>query len=210
MSEIKNIIFDLGGVLLDIDYNKATAAFKRLGFADFEKMYSQYTADKLFEKLETGHINETSFYQAMIKTHSDISSSDIMESWNAMLLDFRLSSIEFLKRLRPKFRLFLLSNTNIIHQAAFNKLFIEQTGFHSLNDFFEIAWYSNEIGLRKPTMEIYQFILQDAAIKAEETFFIDDSYNNIETAKQLNFKTHLLVPGERIEDLDYNGYFISS
>ncbi len=203
MAVLKNIIFDLGGVLLDVDYLKTNEAFKNLGFNHFEKMYSQFTADKLFEKLETGHISEEDFYKQLLNQHETISSWDITDAWNAMLMDFRLDSIEFLSQLRPKYKLFLLSNTNIIHMNAFHKLFCEQTGYKSLSELFTKAWYSNEVGLRKPHKEIYEFVLQDAGIRAEETLFIDDSYNNIETAKELGFKTHLLVPGEKIEDLIY-------
>lgn len=201
MSALKNIIFDLGGVLLNIDYLKTSEAFKNLGFTHFEKMYTQFTADKLFEQLETGHISEEDFYNQLMLQHQGISASDITGAWNAMLMDFRQGSLEFLSQLRPNFQLFLLSNTNIIHMAAFHKLFREQTGHRSLSDFFTRAWYSNEVGLRKPHKEIYEFVLDDAGIRAENTLFIDDSYNNIHTAKELGFRTHLLVPGERIEDL---------
>jgi putative hydrolase of the HAD superfamily len=204
MAVLKNIIFDLGGVLIDVDYNKTNEAFKNLGFTHFEKMYSQFTADKLFEKLETGHISEEDFYKQLLHQQEGISAPDIKAAWNAMLMDFRLSSIEFLSQLRPQYKLFLLSNTNIIHMAAFHEMFIEQTGYKSLSDLFTKAWYSNEVGLRKPHKEIYEFVLQDAGIKAGETLFIDDSYNNIHTAKELGFSTHLLVPGEKIEDLVYS------
>ncbi|MEO7265850.1 MAG: HAD family phosphatase [Ferruginibacter sp.] len=201
MSKLKNIIFDLGGVLIDIDYLKTNEAFKNLGFNHFEKMFSQFSADKLFEKLETGYISEDDFYKQLLHQQEGISKTDITEAWNAMLMDFRLGSIAFLSQLKPRFQLFLLSNTNIIHQAAFQEQFRAQTGYKSLSELFTKAWYSNEIGLRKPNKEIYEFVLRDAGITAEETLFIDDSYNNIETAKALGFRTHLLVPGEKIEDL---------
>ena len=203
MAIIKNILFDLGGVLLDIDYVKTKTAFENLGFNHFEKMYSQYAADELFEKLETGHITEDDFYGHLLKGKTHLQKENITQAWNAMLLNFRVESLQFLTGLKNKYQLLLLSNTNIIHITAFRRLLTQQTGINSLDTFFEKVYYSNFVGLRKPGKEIFNFVLQDAAIKASETLFIDDSYNNIETADSMGFQTHLLLKEEKIEDLNY-------
>jgi len=204
MSEIKNVIFDLGGVLLNIDYNKTTDAFKELGFTDFESMYSMLKGNNIFDNLETGHISENDFYGYMLDAaKGSVTKDQVEEAWNAMLLDFRAESLGFLDELNKKYRVFLLSNTNIIHKRAFDNILGSQTGLSSLDEYFDKAYYSQQVGLRKPHAAIFEFVLKDAGILAGETFYIDDLYPNIETASSLGFRTHLLKPGERIEDLDY-------
>ena len=198
--QIKNIVFDLGGVLLDIDYNLTSQGFEKLGYSDFKKMYSQYAADELFENLETGKIKNDDFFIKMKSIKSDITTEQIIYAWNAMLLDFRCNSFNFIEQLSGKYTIFLLSNTNAIHHAAFSKLF-ESKYNRSMDSYFTKAYYSHQIGLRKPNDNIFDFVLEDASIKAHETLFIDDSYNNIETAKSLKWETHLLQKGEMIEQV---------
>lgn len=205
MATLRNIIFDLGGVLLNIDYNKTACAFTELGVTDFRKMYQQYTADELFESLETGHTSVESFYDFMAKKGlKPLKPTQVQDSWNAMLLDFRVESFKFLETLKKKYDLYLLSNTNAVHKAAFDKIFTAQTGLPSMDTYFKKAYYSHMIGLRKPNINIYEFVLKDAGMVAEQTLFIDDSINNIEAAAKIGIKTHLLLPGERIDDLQYN------
>ena len=204
MNVIKNVIFDLGGVLMNLDYNKTITAFKNLGYTDFEKMYTQFKANNVFDGLETGHIPESVFYEYMIEAgEGKITKGQVTQAWNAMLLDFREESFDFLKKLSEEHRIFLLSNTNTIHKAAFDKNFKEQTSLTSPDIFFTKAYYSHLIGMRKPNDDIFKFVEKDAAIKASETLFIDDLYDNIATAANLGFKTHLLLPGEKIEELKY-------
>lgn len=203
MAEIKNIILDLGGVLIDLDFEKSTQNFRELGFPHFEKMYSQFKVDQLFEKLEVGSISEEDFYTVLLKVGNEGSrADDIKFSWNSLLLDFRLSSLEFLASLKKNYRLFLLSNTNSIHFTAFNEILSRQTGFANLEPYFEKTYYSHLLGLRKPNRDIFDFVLKDAGLHAPETLFVDDTRNNIETAGLMGFQTHLLLPGERIEDLE--------
>ena len=205
MNAIKNIIFDLGNVLLNIDYNKTKEAFQNLGFTDFEKMYSLSKANNFFDDLETGHITEQAFYEYMINASEGKTSKDeVKDAWNAMLLDFRDESMSFLNELCQHKTIFLLSNTNTIHKQAFEESLKMQTGAPSLDSFFSKAYYSCNVGMRKPNDDIFRFVLQDAGIAPAETLFIDDLHGNIETANKLGIKTHQLVPGERIEALNYN------
>ena len=204
MAILKNIIFDLGGVLLNINYNKTKDAFKALGYEDFENMYNQYSANSLFEHLETGRVSNEDFYKSMmLGREQKVSRDEVTNAWNSMLLDFRLNTIEFLKELAGKYDLYLLSNTNAIHLEAFKAIFTQQTGYHDIDEFFKKSYYSNLVNLRKPNRDIFEFVLADAGIIASETLFIDDSWNNIETASAMGFKTHLLLPGETIEQLNY-------
>ena len=204
---LKNIIFDLGNVLFSIDYKKTQDAFEALGFKNFADMYSQFTADALFKKLETGKISNTEFYSTIIKSHGgDITEEQINNAWNGMLLNWRIKSVEFLENLSKKYKIYLLSNTNDIHLQAVNKLLKEQTGRESIDDIFTVAYYSHKINYRKPNADIFEFVLKHANIKASETLFIDDLENNIATAVSLGFKTHLLLDGENIEELNYDTY----
>ena len=200
MTDTKNIIFDLGGVLLDIDFQKTIDAFKKLGIENFEEMFSQINADELFEKLETGNITEPDFYSAIkSRTKTNISNAEIDGAWNALILKFRTESLQYLETLSKSYKLFLLSNTNIIHLQYFKQLFTEQTGKPLLDAYFIKAWYSNEVGLRKPGSEIFEFVLQEEKLIAGETLFIDDTLSNIETAQKMGFKTHHLLPTQKIE-----------
>jgi len=202
MAILKNIILDLGGVLLDIDYYKTEKAFIALGFTQFKEMYNQYQSDVVFSQLEKGTISNDDFYDYLIKVaEGSISREQIDNAWNAMLLNFREESLSFLTQLNEKYKVYLLSNTNAIHLHAFSHIFKKQTGKKSLDDLFTKAYYSHYVGLRKPDEDIFEFVLNDAGIQASESLFIDDSFNNINTAKNMGFVTHLLLPGEKIEEL---------
>ncbi len=200
MDAVKNIIFDLGGVLLNIDYNKTSDAFKKLGASDFDSFYSQQGANELFEALETGNITEADFYNTM-QEHCwpNTTHEQIQIAWNAILLDFRKESLQFLSQLNHKYNLYLLSNTNSIHQVEFNKIFTRQTGRSNFDDLFSKSYYSHLIHKRKPYASTYTFVLEDAGINVDETLFIDDSKVNIEGAMEAGLKTHWLMPGEKIE-----------
>ncbi|MDO9373652.1 MAG: HAD family phosphatase [Bacteroidota bacterium] len=202
MAAIKNIIFDLGGVLLNIDYKKTSRAFTDLGVAGFDDLYSQVTANHLFEALETGEISDEAFYAEMAPHCApDTSVLQMQQAWNRILLDFREGSLEFLKQLRERYNIYLLSNTNSIHLQEFNRILQAQTGEASLDEFFTKSYYSHIMKKRKPYPETYKWVLDDAGIEAEETLFIDDSINNIKGAMVAGLQTHLLLPNEKIEDL---------
>ncbi|MEX0636229.1 MAG: HAD family phosphatase [Ferruginibacter sp.] len=204
MNQIRNIIFDLGGVLLNINYQKTAEAFEQLGFQQFNSMYTQYTADEVFGKLETGNISNKDFYNSLLaKAAQPISEKDVEIAWNAMLLDFRIESLAKLRQLKQDYQLFLLSNTNDIHYKAFQTIFTQSTGEATIDHYFHKAYYSHKVGLRKPNADNYQFVAADAGLKPTETLFIDDSYNNIAAAASLGFQTHLLLEGEKIETLPY-------
>ena len=203
MAVYRNLIFDLGGVLLDIDYQRTARAFHAIGASDFEQFYSQAAANPLFERLETGHLTDGEFYNEMrLHCFPGTTDAQILEAWNAILLDFRPKSIEYLRQLRAHYRVFLLSNTNHLHYAVFDSLLQTHTGEASLDGLFEKAYYSFRVGLRKPYESIYRYVLEDAGLNAGETLFIDDSPVNIPAPQQLGIHTHLLTPGNVIESLD--------
>jgi glucose-1-phosphatase len=207
MSKLKHIIFDLGAVLYDIDFKKTAEAFTNLGYGNFDEMYSQYHVDEVFEKIEIGAISKEAFCEALIQKNSKkVDPQQIINAWNAILVGWRKDSIAHLQNLSTKYSLYLLSNTNKIHQDAFLASFENETGFKNFNGFFTKPYYSHEINLRKPNANIFKFVVADAKILPQETLFIDDSYPNIDAAKLLGFKTHLLLANERIEHLDFESF----
>ncbi len=202
MQKIENIIFDLGGVLLDIDYNLTRIAFEKLGVVHFDKMYSQANADKLFQKLETGDISEDKFYKEINRsTGLHLSENEIRDAWNAMLLSFREESLTFLDHIRDRYKIYLLSNTNNIHLKSFYEIYHQKERKKSFEQYFDKAFYSFEIGLRKPEAVCYEWVLKDLKIEPEKTLFIDDSINNIEGAKIVGLQTEHLTAGKKIENL---------
>lgn len=202
MAVIKNIIFDLGGVLLNIDFNKTKAAFEKLGVTDFDRFYTKETANPVFEALETGHISNEDFY-AELQKHCSAGTgfNQIKDAWNEILLDFRRESIAVLPELAKRYDLYLLSNTNSIHHAQFSAVFQKEYGGLSFDSLFKKAYYSQAIKKRKPYTETYVFVVNDAGITAGETLFIDDALANIEGASQAGLQTKWLGAGERIENL---------
>jgi putative hydrolase of the HAD superfamily len=203
MQKFKNIIFDLGGVILDVDYNLTRTAFEKLGVTHFDEMYSQANADKLFQKLETGEITDDIFYKEFNRcTGLQLSDEEIRKAWDAMLLSFRRKSLEFLERIRPRYKTYLLSNTNYVHIAAFKETLHQQIGVKTLEEYFDEAFYSCEIGLRKPDAACYEWVLRNLKIEPDETLFIDDSLHNIQGAKKAGLQTIHLLPGMKIEDLE--------
>jgi putative hydrolase of the HAD superfamily len=202
MEKVENIVFDLGGVILDIDYNLTRAAFEKLGVAHFDEMYSQSTADRLFQRLETGKISEDDFYKEFNQcTGLHLSTKEIRDAWNAMLLHFREGSLQFLNELRHRYKIFLLSNTNHIHITCFKNIFNEKKRDKPFDEYFSRAFYSCEIGLRKPNVECYEWVLNAISGEAGKTLLIDDSKGNIEGAKQAGMQTLHLMPAQKIEDL---------
>lgn len=196
MKGIKHIIFDLGGVILNINYQLTYTAFGELGVKDFTSLYNQFKGSALFDDLETGKVGRADFLGEMKKHMPEgVTDEQIIAAWNAMLLDFPLRRLQILQQLRQHYGLYLLSNTNEIHLEAFNKILQESRGIPSLAAFFDKAYYSHLIGLRKPEKEAYQFVLDENGLDPKETLFIDDTLPNIEGAKLVGLETiHLLPP----------------
>lgn len=181
---IKNIIFDLGGVVLDLDQGKTLRAFKRLG-ADLDEINHE---DSIFIDYELGKVDEEFFLQSLFTIlKGNASREQIKSAWNAMLLDLPTERIELLKHLKKHYRLFLLSNTNHTHIEEVYRAH----GKEIFNELFEIQFLSFEMGSRKPMLACYQQVLVQADLKATECVFIDDSRINIKGAAQAGLHTIL-------------------
>ena len=201
--KVKNIIFDLGGVLLNIDFKLTSNAFKALGVSHFDEMFTQHFSNPLFELLETGKIDEAAFYDEFRKEAGlPLTNNQIQDAWNALLLDFPAERINWLEKVAQQYRIFLFSNTNQIHYDCFIRNFSNVFDGKHFDDFFEKAYYSQFLGLRKPYPESFQAIVKEQEILPSETLFIDDTLKNIETARQLGFQTIHLQRPTTVLDLD--------
>ena len=201
LNGVKNIIFDLGGVILNIDYEQTANAFKKIGIKNFNDIYSQAKQGKVFDKLETGEITPEEFREYIKEIVPSLQLSDIDKSWNAMLLDLPVQRINLLKELKKKYRLFLLSNTNEIHIKCFRKIIESSYGENIFDSIFEHQYYSSDIGLRKPNADCFQYVLEKNGLEASETLFIDDSIQHVEGARKLKINAYHLIPGEDITAL---------
>ncbi len=197
----ENIIFDLGGVLLNIDYNRTAQAFKKLGLTSFDDIYSQQEQTQLFDRFETGQIGEDFFVDEVAKTLPDVARSEIIAAWNAMLLDFPIHRLELLKKLRTDYRIVLLSNTNAIHEKAFSKIITSTFGKDILGEVFEQVYLSHKIGYRKPTKDCFEFVLADCSFLPERTVFIDDSIQHVEGAREAGIAAFHLLQGSDVTEL---------
>jgi len=186
MTKITTIIFDLGGVILNLDQDRTLRAFKRLG-VDLEDINEMST---IFSDFEVGKINANDFRQA-IMTHlkGNATENEIDAAWNAMLLDLPTERLTYLKFLRKNFNVHLLSNTNSIHIDAFNKYLLDEHPNIDWYAQFDKVYYSYEIGLRKPNKDIYEFVLQENKLKPHECLFIDDLKANLNGAGHVGMHT---------------------
>lgn len=202
MTNVKNILFDLGGVFLDINYQLTEQAFIDLGITDFGQRFNQQFSNTLFEDLETGKIDPETFYEAFRKeTGTNLSNQAIETAWNALLLDFQPERLEWLEAIGKKYAVYLYSNTNIIHYQCFMKMFEERFGGRSFNEYFRTAYYSHELGMRKPYPASYTRIMELEQLNPAETLFIDDTLKNIEGARAAGLQTRWLQPGMLVQEI---------
>lgn len=202
MKQIKNIIFDFGGVIIDIDYHLTMDAFRRLGIKNFEEQYSKLRQSHLFDALEKGTITPAAF-RDRIRSISSLPLTDVQidDAWNAILIDLPEENITFLKSLKNKYRIFLLSNTNEIHEQAFTDLIQKKFGENVLKNVFENIYYSHRLHLRKPDPAIFSYVLKENNLLASETLFVDDSFQHIEGARIAGLQTFYFEKGKKLPDI---------
>ncbi len=177
-----SIIFDLGGVLYDIDVQRTKNAFAELGLSDFNKLYTLKEQVDLFDSLEKGLIDENGFVEGINNmSGAGFSPADVKHAWNALLIGVPKENIDLLKRLRTEgYKLYLLSNTNILHYGSIQNEIHKNFGLDSLDELFDKAYISYKIGMRKPDLEIYQHVIRD--IGPSRTIFIDDNEDNVKAS----------------------------
>ena len=199
VNPINAIIFDLGGVLLDINYRLTIEAFINLGCSDFESIYTQQKQSQLFDDFETGKVSSETFRKSLQKQMEfSISNVEFDNAWNKMLLQLPEQRIELLEKLNKKFSLFLLSNTNEIHIKAFKKIISSSIGYERFENCFKKVYFSSEIGNRKPNASCFEMVLSENKLSAAKTLFIDDSIQHVEGAYKIGIKTLLIESGEEL------------
>ncbi len=201
--EIKNIIFDLGGVILNIDYNKTIAAFEQLGIPNFETLYTQAKQTKVFDHYETGQIDSTKFVNHL-KTMlpHPVSNEEIITAWNAMLEDLPSERLEFLSAVNKAYNTALLSNTNPLHLEVFHEHLRLEHGQKSLQPYFDGVYFSSDIGSRKPNAAAFIYVCQQHNYHPSQTLFIDDSLQHVEGAQRAGLQSiHLNTRETNLIDL---------
>lgn len=197
---IKNIIFDLGGVILDVDYNKTVEAFVRLDIPDFQRLYSQKKQDKLFDRFERGDISAAEFRSVIREMKPGLTDAVIDQAWDSMIQTTPPERMEFLKELGKRYNIYLLSNTNEIHIPAFLKYYDEAYGKGTFHSLFKKVYLSSQVGMRKPEEAIFNLVVSENNLNKKETLFIDDSPQHVEGAIRAGIEAVLLPPGEKIEN----------
>ena len=202
MKRINALLFDLGGVIVDLDYNKTIEAFEAIGLEDAEHLYNQFNQSKIFDEFEIGSISREEFMGLLQeKIPQKVSQSKIKEAWNAMILGFEKSKLEQIKRYSEKIPCYLLSNTNEIHLEYIQTL-LQEVPFKNLELLFTKCYYSHIIGKRKPHRETFEWVLNDMGSSPEEVLFIEDSPQHIRGAEKAKIKTLHFTYGRRLEDVD--------
>ena len=201
LEEIRNIIFDLGGVLLNIDPQRTIDAFAKLGMPQLVSNSGLSYDHDIFFRMEQGQISPDEFRNGIQKLlPKPVSNEAIDEAWTAMLLDFPEIRVQLVKKMAKSYRIFLFSNTNAIHVAKYHANFRKQHGFE-VSSLFEKDFYSNEIGFRKPTAESFQEIIRLSGIDPKESLFIDDSKQNVDAAIASGLNGFWLEPGQKVEEI---------
>jgi putative hydrolase of the HAD superfamily len=200
MAAIKNLIFDLGNVLYDIDFKKMNAAFTSIGIEGMDKHFTLNKSHPLFLDLEMGFINEQAFYDGVrALVNLPLSNEQIQFAWNALLVGFRKNSIEWIKQNNTKYNTFLYSNTNQIHHDYFIVEFENKVANYSFVSLFKTPYYSHEMGMRKPDPASFTYILEKEGLMASETLFIDDNEPNIIAAASVGLQVLHLKEGMTVE-----------
>jgi epoxide hydrolase-like predicted phosphatase len=202
MQGIKNVIFDLGGVIINLDVNKTISEFNKLSKIPFEKIYTQKEQIDLFNLLDKGQISTTDFIgELKQKISYNGPESDLLDAWNAMLLDVPEERLDVLVEMKHNYNTYLLSNTCEPHIEAFELDLENKYGIKNFDDYFDKVYYSCRLGMRKPDKEIFVHVLRDNHLKPEETVFIDDSIQHIKGAGECGINAFLLEKNMEIADL---------
>ncbi len=202
LTNINNIIFDLGGVLLNLDFDASIKAFKELGMNDKVLDKQQAYSDPVFYDLEVGRITLERFRERVRKVVDNPNATDqeIDDAWYAMILDVPAERVNLLKKLSKKYNLFLFSNTNKIHMERLQVEFKKQHKIE-FSSLFVRDFYSYRINARKPDLESYQRVIEMAGINPQESLFIDDLEKNIKGAQKAGLKTFWLNNGFDLPEL---------
>ena len=200
MAAVKNLIFDLGNVLYDIDFKKMNAAFTSIGIEGIDQHFTLNKSHQLFLDLEMGFVNEQEFYEGVrALVNLPFTNEQIQFAWNALLVGFRKNSIDWIKQNNIKYNTFLYSNTNQIHHDYFIAEFENKVAAYPFVSLFKKPYYSHEMGMRKPDPASFSYILEKEGLAPAETLFIDDNEPNILAAASVGLQVLHLKEGMTVE-----------
>ncbi len=199
---IKNIIFDLGGVIINLSVEKTHAAFAALSGLPLEEIKTRVHQGAFFHEYEKGLISDQEFRSHLRQSlNVQVADTQLDAAWNAMLLDIPIERIHLLERLKPAYKIFLLSNTNNIHLQCFNRIVNQLTGNTSIDHYFHKAYYSHLLKMSKPDVAIYQHVLAKQNLLPHETIFLDDNKDNLLGANKAGIQTFHIENPDKIFSL---------
>ena len=193
---MKTIIFDFGGVLLNLNMKACIDAFARLGYNKIDELIDHYKQKGLFLLFEEGKISTEEFFtelQKKVGLHASI--EDLKQAYLSFLCDLPQYKLDLILKLRKKYKIYMLSNINQFIFDYCKKTYFE-TANYAFEDYFDKAYLSFEMGVCKPDKLIFEKMIEDSGLIPSQCFFLDDGIKNIETAKKLGFHTYLVKPKE--------------
>ncbi|MCD7930554.1 MAG: HAD family phosphatase [Tannerellaceae bacterium] len=190
MATIKNIVFDLGGVIMTIDRDQAVKRFEEIGVKDAEKLIDPYEQKGIFLEVENGDMTQEEFRKALSEyTGKELSLEEVRYGWMGFVVDVPQYKLDYILDLRKNYNVYLLSNTNPYIQDWARSTRFSEAG-RPINDYFDKMYASYELNMTKPDPEIFEYMLQDGNMNPDETLFIDDEKKNIEVATALGIHTY--------------------
>jgi FMN phosphatase YigB (HAD superfamily) len=205
-AQIKNIIFDWGGVITDLDFEAGINAFKKYGLDNFVEQYNMQFQKDIYTKLEMGLISADDFRAEIRKIiPNPVTDDELDEAWSALLGELPEERWELLHEVNKHYRTYLLSNTNIIHVERYFRRLYDKYGIYGYRHLFEKTYFSYELKMRKPDIRIFEYVLRDSNLNSGETLLIDDYHENIESAARLGIVTFHLKEPDTILDIFKDG-----
>ncbi len=198
---IRHLIFDLGNVLIDLDFTATERQLRQLLGSHYTASFTCNEQQGLFEAFEKGLISEAEFFfQLRHWAQGAVSVEMLKEAWNAMLLRFPIERLEWISQLRTRYGTYVLSNTNETHLRWVHQHLAKQYGIAQYEQrYFDQVWYSHHLHLRKPELEIFQYVLDTANLPASQTLFVDDNPDNVAAAAQLGIVAVHHPPGHELK-----------
>ena len=205
MKAIKNVILDLGGVIINIDPMRTAEYLAAHGVNDIETFFARLEEARVFERVELGKINEEEMLDEIRRLIPKSPPKEILRAaWNSLLLDIPAERGAIVQRLAAKYPLYLLSNTSPGHIAIIDDMVQRQFAWKSLREPFVQTFYSYEMGARKPEGAIYAHMLEESGLNPEESVFLDDTLANLEKAREFNLQTRLVTPQNGLVEIAEN------
>ena len=197
MTKIKNIVFDLGGVLIDLSHDQAVRRFEEIGVVDAAQLLDPYEQKGIFLEVENGTITADEYCQKLREhTGKDLSYEEIKHAWLGFIVDVPPYKLDYLLKLRERYNVYLLSNTNPIIQEGWARTDQFSAAGRPIGDYFDKMYTSYEVGVTKPDRKIFDYMIADSGLIPSETLFVDDAKSNVEVGRSFGFQTYQPANGE--------------